>query len=287
MLWQIILPILLAFRFCVFWEGSNPCLFITDLELVKKVQVTDFDHFGDLGFVDQRYRKEVGLVFGLADLYGEKWKRLKGQVTPAFSMPRVRKATTSVNKVAEKMTKYMEESVGKGEKIDLYTLTNQFAMTTIASIAFGVEIDCFKDGENEFMKHGSSMVVMWRFMVMDMFPNLMRWFKIKMMNPTGEKFFFKLAEGLVKQRQNSTLDHNDVLHNLVKASKEDPELMTPNMMILTISQFFTDGYWTFTEVFTGIMYMVTVHPEVQVRILLPKRTIGQWTIYSKPKSDRN
>ena len=100
MLWQIILPILLAFRFCVFWEGSNPCLFITDLELVKKVQVTDFDHFGDLGFVDQRYRKEVGLVFGLADLYGEKWKRLKGQVTPAFSMPRVRKATTSVNKLS-------------------------------------------------------------------------------------------------------------------------------------------------------------------------------------------
>ena len=126
-----------------------------------------------------------------------------------------------------------------------------------------------------------------KFMVMDMFPNLMRWFKIRMMNPTGEKFFFKLAEGLVKQRQNSTLDHNDVMHNLVKASKEDPELMTPNMMILTISQFFTDGYWTFTEVFTGIMYMVTVHPEVQVRILLPKRTIGQWTIYSKPKSDRN
>ena len=65
------------------------------------------------------------------------------------------------------MTKYLEESVGKGEKIDLYTLTNQFAMTTIASIAFGVEIDCFKDGENEFMKHGSTMVVLWRFLLME------------------------------------------------------------------------------------------------------------------------
>ena len=184
---------------------------------MKKVQVTDFDQFGDLGFVDQRYRKDVGLIFGLADLYGNEWKRLKRQVAPAFSMPRVRKATGSVNKVADKMTSHLEELVGKGEKIDLYTLTNQFAMTTIASIAFGVDIDCFKDKENDFMKHGSSMIVLWRFMIMDMFPNLMRWFKISFLNPTGDKFFRKLAEGLVKQRQNSTTEHNDVMHSLIKA----------------------------------------------------------------------
>ena len=253
---------LFLFRFCIFWEGSNPCLFVNDLELVKKIQVTDFDHFADLGFVDQRYRKEARLVFGLADLCGEEWKRLKRLVNPAFSMPRVRKATGSVNEVAKKMNRYLDEL--KGEKIELYTLTNQFAMTTIASVAFGVEIDCFKDGENEFMKHGSSMVVEWRFMLMDMFPSLMRWFNISLMNPTGEKFFQKLAEGLVKQRENSTAEHNDVMHALVKASKEDPEVMTPNMMVLTIAQFFVDGYWSFTEVFAGIMYLITVNPEVQV-----------------------
>jgi len=86
------------------------------------------------------------------------------------------------------------------------------------------------------------------------------------MNPTGDKFFQKLAEGLIKQRQNSTADHNDVMHSLMKASKEDPELVTTKMMMLTIAQFFTDGYWTYTEVFTGIMYMITVHPEVQEKI---------------------
>ena len=251
-------------RFCIFWEGSNPCVLITDLELVKKVQVTNFDHFADLGFVDPRYRRDVGLVFGLADLYGEEWRRLKKTVNPAFSMPRVRRATAAVNKVAEKMNAYLGESVAKDVMIDLYTLTNQFAMTAIASVAFGVEIDCFKDSENDFMKHGSSMVVMWRFAMMDMFPNIMRWFKIKMMNPSGEKFFLKLAEGLIRQRENCEAEQDDIMHSLMKAAKEDPELMTPNMMILTIAQFFVDGYWTFTEVFTGIMYLIAVHPEVQV-----------------------
>merc|ERR1719507_428710 len=75
-----------------------------------------------------------------------------------------------------------------------------------------------------------------------MFPNVMRWFIISFMNPTGDKFFQKLAEGLIKQRQNSTADHNDVMHSLMKASKEDPELVTTKMI------------------------MITVHPEVQEKI---------------------
>merc|ERR1719357_1485324 len=102
--------------------------------------------------------------------------------------------------------------------------------------------------------------------MMDMFPNIMRWFKINMMNPSGEKFFLKLAEGMIRQRENCEAEQDDIMHSLMKAAKEDPELMTPNMMIITIAQFFVDGYWTFTEVFTGIMYLITVHPEVQERV---------------------
>ena len=66
----------------------------------------------------------MGLIFVLADLYGNEWKRLKRQVAPAFSMPRVRKATGSVNKVADKMTSHLEELVGKGKDILRHVLVN-------------------------------------------------------------------------------------------------------------------------------------------------------------------
>merc|ERR1719228_2650256 len=103
-------------KFCIFWEGSSPCIMLNDLELIKKVMVVDFDHFDDLGFVDQKYRQEVGLAFGLADAYGEEWKILKRLLTPAFSGPKIKKSALAMNDCAEKMTKYLNEAVKKGDE---------------------------------------------------------------------------------------------------------------------------------------------------------------------------
>ena len=36
-------------RFGIFWHGTEPCIFLRDLDLIKKVQVTDSDHFTDFG----------------------------------------------------------------------------------------------------------------------------------------------------------------------------------------------------------------------------------------------
>ena len=36
-------------RFGVFWYGTEPAIFLMDVNLIKKVQITDHDHFTDLG----------------------------------------------------------------------------------------------------------------------------------------------------------------------------------------------------------------------------------------------
>ena len=41
--------ILCNFRFGLFWNMTEPCIFLKDLELIKKVQVTNYEHFMDLG----------------------------------------------------------------------------------------------------------------------------------------------------------------------------------------------------------------------------------------------
>jgi cytochrome P450 len=251
-------------KFCIFWEGANPCVFVNDLGLIKKIMVEDFDHFEALGFIDQKYLEQVGKPFGLADASGDDWKVLKKLVTPAFSGPRVKKAAKAVNQVGDKMLVYIEDALRKGETINVETLTGQFAMTAIGSVAFGVDINCFKDKENDFMKFGNRVIKMWRWYLMEMFPNVMRWFKINLLDPGAENFFRRLGQSIVSQRRSSTVEHNDVLHSLIAAAKESPGLMTPSMMFQTIVQFFTDGYFTYTEQFAGILYLLAAHPEVQV-----------------------
>ena len=36
-------------RFGVFWSLNEPCIFLRDIELIKRVQVADFEHFTDFG----------------------------------------------------------------------------------------------------------------------------------------------------------------------------------------------------------------------------------------------
>ena len=38
-----------TYRFGLFWNMNEPCIFLKDLELIKKVQVTDYESFMDFG----------------------------------------------------------------------------------------------------------------------------------------------------------------------------------------------------------------------------------------------
>ena len=73
-----------------------------DLELIKRVQVTDFDHFTQLGF--SKPRKNHINQFGIADMENsEDWKKLKRAVTPSFAAPRLKKNVSTMNECAIKV----------------------------------------------------------------------------------------------------------------------------------------------------------------------------------------
>ena len=61
----------------MYWDGNVPNIFIMDLDLIKQVQVGDFDHFTDLGFNHPEYLEKVGNVFGIAEMQGDQWRKMK------------------------------------------------------------------------------------------------------------------------------------------------------------------------------------------------------------------
>ena len=109
------------FRFGVYWSGNEPTIFLRDLELIKRVQVTDaHEYFSDFGKKHhqpgyqmifqqngtpgfQPYHDNPPNQFGLADLKGERWWRMKRSVTPSFSTPRLKKNVPAMNEAAHKV----------------------------------------------------------------------------------------------------------------------------------------------------------------------------------------
>lgn len=46
--------------------------------------MTDFEHFMDFGFLPNEFVENAGNQFGVADLQGESWRKMKRMVTPPF-----------------------------------------------------------------------------------------------------------------------------------------------------------------------------------------------------------
>jgi len=239
---------------------------VSDLDLVKKVQVEDFEHFTDLGFIDPEYVKKVGLVFGMVDARGEEWKVLKRLLTPAFSVPRIKKTAGGMNRCAVKLIQHLQESMKNGDVINLNDAVQKFAMSTIGAVAFGIDVDCFKDKNNDFVKHGSNLFGdVWRFMLFEFLPKVPIWTGMDLLNPKSKRFFRSLADKIIKQRKASTEESKDVLDILIKASNES-SLMTPEMMFMTMVQFFGDGFDTYSKAFSGILYLLAIYPDVQEKL---------------------
>jgi len=252
-----------AHRFSLFWSMNEPCIFLNDLELIKKVQVTDaYEHFMDLGF--SAYHENSLNQFGMADLRGEPWKKMKRQLTPSFSIPRLKKNVDTINEQAQKLVAYLQSQENK-EFVEVLNFTKKFYLGCLASVGFGLNIDVYSDKKSEFEKHAESVFSLQNFLLTDFFPNLSRLFNISIITKPFIKYVSKLSRDIVRQRRNQNLQYKDMLNNLIEVSKINPD-MTDEIMYKTCVQFFSDGYESAAQVVAVLLYYLTVYPEVQAKL---------------------
>ena len=90
--------------------------------------------------------------FGLADIRGEKWRKLKQSVTPSFSVPRLKKNVPAMNEAAHKLINYLH-SQEQEEHVEALGFIKKYYLSCIASVGFGLNIDCFSEKPSEFEKH--------------------------------------------------------------------------------------------------------------------------------------
>jgi len=234
------------------------------VDLIKKVQITDFDHFNELGFGDPFYNDKVGNQFGLASMKGDTWKKMKRMVGPPFSVPRLKKTMPAMNECGRKLESYLK-SHQNDEFIDGVEFSKKYYMNTIASIVFGLDIDCYGPTESDFEKYGKRLLAFTNFLLIKFMPTICAYLKIEMINSDAKNFFMKLCKQIVEHRKQSGQEVRDVIQNLIDVGKENPE-MTPEMMYKTCVQFFTDGYDSASMVLSVLLHHLAFNPDVQEKI---------------------
>ncbi|XP_026481493.1 cytochrome P450 6j1-like [Ctenocephalides felis] len=251
----------------------KPLFVIRDLDLVKTVLQTNFNSFQKNDFdIDE----ELEPIFATNPFSqsGQKWKRSRTQITPAFTSGRMKAMYPLMIEVGDRMKKYLEKNEGIPEGIDTKSLSEKFAMDNVASCAFGIDVESFTDKDSDFIRVAKkifepSFTNMIKFLIAFMVPFLSKILKIRLMPKETADFMTQIVTQNVKYREDHKIVRDDFLQGMInskgKGQGEFPPLTNLEMTGHAVS-FLTDGYETSSAVMAFVFYAVAKHKHVQDKL---------------------
>ena len=131
---------------------------VNDLDLVKHVLVKDFDHFMDsrpftTEDADPNKMGYATKIFSqmLLSLTGEKWKGMRGILSPVFTSGKLRTMAPLVNRVGNDLVAHLKDYCESGKDFLAKDVMAQYTADAIGTCGFGIEANSFEEPEGEFM----------------------------------------------------------------------------------------------------------------------------------------
>ena len=219
--------------FGVFFFGQ-PFLNINDPDILKQIQVKDFDHFVD------RISKETNMKLfrggdldkiwlrQLTSLSGDDWKDVRGAFTPIFTSGKMKTMLKFIQHVSKDLVNALGEHAEAREEFELKELFGKFSIDGLASAAFGIDAQSFTNKDSIFVKHAARINRTETYeqiiLTLRMIPgvsNLMEFFKMNNIYPTETKFFRDVILQSIKHRRQTGERKNDLIDLMLDAIKEE------------------------------------------------------------------
>ena len=215
---------------------GKPIVGINDPDVLKQIQVKDFDHFVDRtslettkkffagGDLDALWAKQ------LTNLSGDEWKEVRAAFTPIFTSRKMKGMLKFIMQVSDDLTDEFDKKAKAAEEFDLKDVFGKFSLDALASSAFGVNGESFTNEKSVFVKHAKRAFQV-KFMdvihiIAKMIPGsqyVYSAFKINTTAPEATKFFKDVITQSIRMRKESKERKNDLIDLMLDVIKEDQE----------------------------------------------------------------
>jgi cytochrome P450 len=190
---------------------------LRDPELIKEVMVKEFASFHDNDF-DVTLSMDPMMGRNLFFMSGEKWKRLRTTLTPAFSAGKMKIIFPLVLDIVEDLKKYLEET--KDTEFELKDLFARMTTNVVATCAFGIKIDALRNPDDEFRKVGREILEPspTRGLAQLLFlssPFLSRILRVRFVPDNCTEFFRRVVRDVITIRSKSQDTRKDFLNMMV------------------------------------------------------------------------
>lgn len=128
----------------------NPAILVRDVGLVKKVLITDFNHFYNRGLYLNK--EKAPLAASLTTLKGKDWKDLRTKLNPLFSSGRLRNMFPTIAFEADRLEKHIEDQVKDTGTavIEIKDILIRYALDVIGSVFYGNDVNTIGNPNQKF-----------------------------------------------------------------------------------------------------------------------------------------
>lgn len=276
------------FRLSGFFNFSRPTYLLRDPELYKTIAIKKFDSFVDHRFIIEPYMDSL-LGNTLFLMRGEKWRKMRTCISPAFTGSKMRRMFELVRECAIESTEFLLDTnlnkIGMTDTMDMTDFYSRVTNDVIASCAFGLKINSLIDRNNEFYETGcklqdlSSIKSFAKLLCYRVFPWIMDKFQIQFVDKAIRDVFSNLVLRNIETRRTNNIERPDLIDSLMRVKCDNLQQNATNTKKSTneqwsddeiISQafiFFLAGFDTTMWVLTATTYELALNPKIQERLI--------------------
>ncbi|XP_050068638.1 probable cytochrome P450 9f2 [Anopheles maculipalpis] len=278
-------------RFFGYFDFLSPIFVVRDMELVKQICIKDFDHFINHRIdLDENHDPLFGrALFAMRDT---RWRNMRTVLSPAFTGSKMRLMFGLITTYCEGAMRTIRSEMGADgtAELEMKELFRRFGNDIVATCAFGIEINSFKDRTNAFFTLGKELTNLEgvqgiKFLAFSSFPRVMKALRLRLFSSRMTTFFRSVVMDTIAQREQRGIVRHDMINLLMQARKQElrfdendnidtsgegspKRLMdwTDDDLTAQCTVFFFGGYDTVSTLSAFMAHELAVNPDVQERL---------------------
>ncbi|EDW32912.1 GL10233 [Drosophila persimilis] len=269
----------------------DPLFFLSDPELIRQVGIKSFDNFAN-------HRKGLGDAGGgandsvlsksLLSLRDRRWKQMRSTLTPTFTSLKIRLMFELIQVCNVEAVAYIERKLAEdgATELELKDFFTRYTNDVIATAAFGIQVNSFKDPNNEFFSIGQriadfSLWAVLKVMLFILLPKLMKALRVSVMDMNNVDYFKKLVFGAIQYRKEHNIIRPDMIQQLMEAQRlfraeqeasqetttqEDRAEFNDEDLLAQCLLFFSAGFDTVATCLSFTSHELLMNPEAQDKL---------------------
>lgn len=271
-----------------FYLGLKPALLVRDPEIIRNILIKDFGSFFNRGLYSDE--KIDPLTGNLLFLNGEKWRHLRSKLSPAFTSGKLKAMFSTLVECGDSLQKHIAQLADTQQLIEVRDVFARYSTNVIASVAFGIEIDCIQEPDSEFRRYGKKIFEIsisngLRSVISFISPSLMSLLHIRATDKSVQDFMTSVVKQNLEYREKNNVIRKDFFQLLVQLrntgsiAQSDDEwkthdtLNTKQTKCLTLDEmtaqafiFFSAGFETSSTTMSFCLFELARNQEIQCKV---------------------